>query len=377
MHTSFTMDANSEFRWLHNGQLALAEMLAAIEAAQHSIRLEMYIISAGPTAERFRQAMVRACQRGVKTRVLADGLGSFGLADSYWDRLRDFGGEFRWFNPVALSRLSIRDHRKILVCDDTTAFIGGFNLAGEYEGDGVESGWRDLGMSIRGPLARQLAEAFDEMFAGANYLHKAFTGLRKSNRQKTVEAPKARLLLGAPGRNNPLKLTLRRDLKTGKDIRVMCAYFLPPWRMRRDLARAAREGGRVRLILPYKTDVPMSRLAAQSIYRRLLQAGVEIYEYEPQILHAKLFVIDGIVYVGSANLDSRSLNSNYELLVRLTDPELVREGREIFDKDLPRCRKIDFETFRKSRTLWQRVMGRLAFLLLARIDPYIAMRQFE
>jgi len=371
------MDSKSEFRWLLNGQIALAEMLAAIEAARVSIRLEMYIITAGPTAERFRQALVTACQRGVTVRVLADGLGSFGLPDSYWNDLRAGGGEFRWFNPVSLMRLSIRDHRKILVCDDSVAFIGGFNIAGEYEGDGVQSGWRDLGMSIRGLLARELAEAFDEMFAGAEFKHKPFMRLRHSDRQKTIQAPEARLFLGAPGRNNPLKRSLRQDLKHASNIQIMCAYFLPPWRMRRDLGRVAQRGGRVQLILPYKTDVPFARMAAQSCYRRLLVAGVEIYEYEPQILHAKLFLMDGIAYAGSANLDSRSLNINYELLVRLTDPALTQEARELFDRDLKLCRKIELESFRRSRTVWERVMGRFAFLVLARIDPYIAMRQFE
>jgi cardiolipin synthase len=377
LRENILMDSKSEFRWLQNGQIALAEMLAAIEAAGVSIRLEMYIITAGPTAERFRQALVTACRRGVKVRALADGLGSFGLPESYWKELRASGGEFRWFNPVSLRRLAIRDHRKMLVCDETVAFIGGFNVAGEYDGDGVNSGWRDLGMSIHGPLARELGEAFDEMFTGADYKHKPFMRLRNSDRQKAVQAPEARLLLGAPGRDNVIKRALRQDLRNARDIQIMCAYFLPPWRMRRDLIRVARRGGRVQLILPYKTDVPMARLAAQSFYRRLLTAGVEIYEYEPQILHAKLFLMDGVVCAGSANFDSRSLNSNYELLVRLTDPALVREGREIFASDLTRCRKIDLETFRRSRTVWQRIKARFAYWILARIDPYIALRQFE
>jgi cardiolipin synthase len=371
------MDPKSEFRWLVNGQIALAEMLLAIEAAQASIRLEMYIFTAGPTAERFRQALMKACRRGVKVQILADGLGSFSLPDSYWDDLRAGGGEFRWFNPVSLRRLSIRDHRKILVCDDALAFIGGFNIAEEYEGDGVNSGWRDLGMSVRGPLAGELAGAFDTMFAAADYKHKPFMRLRASDRQKTVHAPEARLLLGAPGRNNLIKRALRQDLERAQEVRIMCAYFLPPRRMRRDLSRVVRRGGRAILILPHKTDVPFSRLAAQSVYRRLLIAGVEIYEYEPQILHAKMFLMDGILYVGSANLDSRSLNINYELLARLTDPRLAQEARELFDGDLKHCRKIELETFRRSRTIWERFKGRFAYWILARIDPYIALRQFK
>lgn len=371
------MESKSEYRWLQNGQFALDEMLAAISAAKVSIRMEMYIFHPGPTAEQFRRELVAACRRGVKTRVLADGLGSISLPDAFWNEFRAAGGEFRWFNPINLRSMAIRDHRKILVCDDHVAFVGGFNIATEYNGDGITSGWRDLGLLIHGRLARELAEAFDEMFCCADFKHKPFTRLRVSERQRTVLATDARLLLGGPGRNNPIKRALRHDLRNAQDVRVVCAYFSPPWRMRRDLARVARRGGKVSLILPLKTDVPLSRMAAQSFYRRLLMAGVEIYEYEPQILHAKLVLIDGVVYVGSANLDSRSLNINYEVSVRLTDPALAREARAIFDGDLTRCRKIELESWRKTRTLWERLKGRFAYWVLTRLDPYIALRQLE
>ncbi len=215
------------------------------------------------------------------------------------------------------------------------------------------------------------------MFECADFKHKPFSQLRASRRQRTAQGPDARLLLGAPGRNNPIKRSLRLDLRDASDVRIICAYFLPPWRMRRDLTRVARRGGKVTLILPMKTDVPLSRLAAQSFYRRLLIAGVEIYEYEPQILHAKLFLLDDIVYVGSANFDLRSLNINYEVSVRLSNPDLAREAREIFDRDLSFCRKIEYESWRKTRNLWERVKGRIAYWILARIDPYIALRQLE
>jgi cardiolipin synthase len=352
-------------------------MLAAIEAATTSVRLEMYIFQPSPTAEQFRRALVAACRRGVKTRVLADGLGSFSLPDSFWTEFREVGGEFRWFNPISLRSMAIRDHRKIMVCDEALAFVGGFNIASVYQGDGVQSGWRDLGLAIRGPLVPGLVEAFDEMFECSEFKHKPFSRLRASHRQKTLQTPDARLLLGAPGRNNAIKRSLRLDLRDSRDVQIICAYFLPPWRMRRDLTRVARRGGRVTLILPMKTDVPLTRLAAQSFYRRLLIAGVEIYEYEPQILHAKLFLLDGIVYVGSANFDLRSLNINYEVSVRLSNPALAAEAREMFNHDLALCRKIEYESWRKTRTLWERIKGRVAYWILARIDPYIALRQFE
>ena len=108
-----------------------------------------------------------------------------------------------------------------------------------------------------------------------------------------------------------------------------------------------------------------------------MKSGVEIYEYQPQILHAKLFVIDDVAYVGSSNLDQRSLRINYELMVRLQNREMTGEAREIFSEDLKHCARIDPEQWRKSRTVWQKLQSRAAYWLLVRIDPYLARRQWR
>lgn len=370
-------DRDAEYKWLHTGEEALEEMLAAIAGASQSVRLEMYIFHAGPTADQFRDALVNACKRGLRVRVLVDALGSAYLPDSFWETFRGSGGQFRWFNPLNLHRIFIRDHRKMLVCDDELAFIGGFNIATEYRGDGVTAGWRDLGLRVQGPLARELAVAFDDMFACADFRHRPFTRLRKSFLLKTISAPEAKLLLGGPGRNNPLKRALRDDLKEAREVLIISPYFVPPWKIRRMLMHLARHGAKVQLILPAKCDLPVMRMAAQSFYRRFLAAGVEIHEYQPQILHAKLFVIDQIAYAGSANLDGRSLNINYELMVRLSNPALVGEGREIFAGILAHCRRIEMAGWRRSRTFLDRMKARLAHLLLARIDPLIARQQLR
>jgi cardiolipin synthase A/B len=368
---------DAEYKWLHTGEEALEEMLAAIASASQSVRLEMYIFHAGPTADQFRDALVDACKRGLRVRVLVDAVGSAYLPDSFWETFRGSGGEFRWFNPLGLHHVFIRDHRKMLVCDDALAFIGGFNIATEYRGDGVTAGWRDLGLSVRGPLAQELAAAFDDMFVCADFKHRPFTRLRKSSLLKTVLAPEAQLLLGGPGRNNPLKRALLDDLKKAREVLIISPYFVPPWKIRRLLRRLARNGAKVQLILPAKCDLPVMRMAAQSFYRRFLAAGVEIHEYQPQILHAKLFVIDRIAYAGSANLDGRSLNINYELMVRLSNAGLVGEGREIFAGMLAHCRQIKLADWRRSRTFLDRLKARLARLLLARIDPLIARQQLR
>ena len=118
--------------WLRTGSDVFPAMLAAIAAARRSVRLETYIYAPGPLGERFREALVRARQTGAKVQVLIDALGSYNLPSDFWKPLLEVGGEMRWFNPLSLNRLGFRNHRKLLVCDETVAFIGGFNIAPEY-----------------------------------------------------------------------------------------------------------------------------------------------------------------------------------------------------------------------------------------------------
>jgi cardiolipin synthase len=364
--------------WLPTGEEALASMLAAIDAAKNSIRLEMYIVTDCPVALRFLAALISARQRGVQVRILMDAGGSFALAASFWDSLRAAGGEVRAFNPLTLKRFNIRNHRKLVVCDDRVAFIGGFNISTEYDGDGVTRGWCDLGMRIEGPLAAPLAATFDGMFQNAELQHKRFPRLRRLNSKRVVASTEAQILLSGPGRGrSPIKHALQEDLAHAKNVQIVMAYFLPTWRMRRDLTRVARRGGAVQFILAGKSDVRVSQLAGQSLYRKFLKAGVGIFEYQPQILHAKLIIVDDVVYVGSANLDQRGLNINYELLVRFESKVMVAQAREIFANALKHSKPVELAEWRKSRTLWMKLKQRFAYWLLVRFDTYVARRQWK
>ncbi len=375
-------DANpgdcSAFRWLRTGEEGLETMLLLMDAAARSIRLETYIFGDSAVGRRFLEALARAASRGVKVRVLIDSVGSLELPDSFWDPLRQAGGEVRWFNPLALERISYRDHRKALVVDDVLAVVGGFNIAEEYHGDGVRRGWRDLGMEIRGVLAVELAESVDAMFSLAEFRHKRLHRLRKGGTVSAAAEQNWRLLLSGPGRGHrALKRAVARDVARSADVVVMSAYFLPTWRIRRELRRVARRGGRARLILAAKSDVLLAQLASRRLYQGFLKAGVEIYEYLPQVLHAKLILADDVVYAGSANLDARGLGINYELLVSVSSPELAAEGRGLVAEILTHCRRIHLDEWRRSRGLFQRLMEALSFLILARLDPYLARWQWQ
>jgi len=371
-------ESNSTFNWLCTGDEVFPAMLEAIDAATKSVCLEVYVYQDSPVGIRFREALVRAGKRGVGVRVLVDAVGSYFLPAHFLDPLRSAGGEVRQFNPVTLKRLIIRNHRKLLVCDGRVAFVGGFNIASEYEGDGVKSGWCDVGLKIEGALVAQLESSFDEMFGRAEFRHKRFMPLRKSNAKKVVALPKEQLLFSGPGRGrNPFKRALHADLKRAKNVQMIIAYFLPTWRLRRELMRVARRGGKVQLILAGKSDVLLSMLAAQGLYRRFLKGNIEIYEYQPQILHAKLMVVDDIVYLGSANLDTRSLRINYELMIRFENKTIAKEAREIFSKNLRHCHRVTPEEWLKSRSFWRKLKQRWAYFLLNHLDPYLARRQWR
>ena len=366
------------WKWLRSGAEAFPAMLAALEAARETIRLETYTFANDELGRRFRDALVRARQRGVTASVLVDAVGSLELPDEFWALLTAAGGAVRVFNPLTLNRLAIRNHRKLLVCDAQVAFVGGFNLAKEYDGDGVASGWYDLGLRIEGPLAAELAGTFDAMYARAAFRHKRSLRRQHDARRPFGNSASEQLLLGGPGLGrNPIRRALRDDLKAARAVQMMAAYFLPPRSLRRDFSRVARSGGTVQFILAGKSDVALAQLAARSLYQRLLKSGAEIYEYEPQVLHAKLILVDGAVYVGSANLDPRSLRINYELMLRLTHPPLVAEARTIFSAAQAQSRRIEFAEWKRARNFWTRLRERWAYFVLARMDPHVARRQWR
>ena len=370
-------DATSP-QWLRTGREIFPAMLDAISNANQSIRLETYIFTDGQIGQQFREALTKAAARGVKVSVLVDAFGSWPLPADFFAPLLAAGGSVRYFNPLRLWRFGVRDHRKLLLCDDAVVFLGGFNISDEYDGDGVTRGWCDIGLRIENPaLAVELTKSFDGLSALADFHRKPLMRLRAFKRRRKTEARLGgELLLSHPGRGaSPFQVALHRDLTRARDTRIITAYFLPTHRVRQYLIRAARNGGRVQLILAGKSDVLISQLAARSLYHRLIKAGVEIYEYQPQILHAKLIISDGITYAGSSNLDIRSLNLNYELMLRFEDPKVADGAHEIFEQILKHSRRIEPGWF-KTQSWWQRWQYRWAHLMVARIDPLVALRQF-
>jgi cardiolipin synthase len=158
-------------------------------------------------------------------------------------------------------------------------------------------------------------------------------------------------------------------------VDVAAAYFLPSRGLRRLLRQAAGRGP-VRVLLSASSDVPVARLASQHLYPKLLRSGVALWEYEPQVMHAKALVVDDVVYIGSANFDTRSLQLNFELVVRLPSPVLAAQLRARIDHDCALARQVPVD-WPQHRTLLQRLLQRWSHFLLARVDPFVARSQFR
>lgn len=369
-------DLGHHFRWLHTGTAAYDALVEIIDAARRTVEVEFYTIAPSDAAERLGEALQRAGRRGVRVRVLIDAFGSSSLPVQWIERLSKTGIDIRRFNPRPLLRWSFRDHRKLVVCDDRVALVGGFNVAPEYEGDGITRGWRDLGVLIEGPVAAELVRGFTLMFDASDLKRERLRPLARFLRHQRVDRNAAAVIVGGPGNaRSMLKQCLRADLKRATRVDIAAAYFLPTWRQRRLLRRAAQRG-LVRLLLPGHSDVPVSRLAGQYLYPSLLRAGVTVWEYQPQVMHAKVLVVDDVVYIGSANLDTRSLHLNFELMLRLPSAILAAQLRTRIDQDCALAQQVPRD-WPRHRTLLLRALQAWSHFVLARVDPFVARRQFR
>lgn len=359
------------FEWFGSGKEFLSAQLAAIVAARQSVQLEMYIFTDSEIGRQFRDALADAAGRGVKVQLLADGFGSGGLPRQIFAAIIEAGGEQKWFNPPRLGRWALRDHRKALLVDGALAFIGGCNISDEYNGDGIGNGWRDGGISIAGPVLGHLVHEFEEQWRRADL--RRWKLIRGRYRKTIGSAADVVALFIKPGfGKNPLRTALREDLKTAKDIAITSSYFLPTPRLRAQLAQAERNGARVRLILAGKSDVRLMWLASQSLYYGLVRRGIEIFEYQPQVLHAKVMVLDDIVYIGSANLDPRSLHINFEIMLRVKDAVLAAKARAQFEHDLRQSHAVTLAQVTSVRSWSLRLKSRIAYFILTKLDPWIA-----
>lgn len=305
-------------------------MLAAIGGAQREILLESYLFATDEVGQRFVTALAERSGAGVTVRLLVDAVGSlFHFPRRTEQDLRAAGvivrrfHRWRWRQPLRYNR---RDHRKLLVVDGETAFVGGFNIHRESSRRVYgEARWRDTHVQVQGALALEAQTLFESFW-------------RRNRQLPEPSADAATLLLSNHTRDCRQRLGCLFNATfegAHNTLALTTPYFVPSRRMRKALRRAARRGVEVRLLVPRISDVRLARWAADAVYDDLLAAGIRVFEYLPRMLHAKTIIADGDwSLVGTANLDYRSVFLNHELVLASRDPALCRALRTQFEVDI-------------------------------------------
>jgi len=334
-------------RILRDAKEFYAALEARIREAKHHVHLEFYIWNPDETGARFLSLLAEAAKRGVVVRLLLDGVGSHGFAESHLAELRAAGGQFSWFQSLDPKRnrffLNLRNHRKLQIVDGTSAFVGGMNIGREYEGLDEELGhWRDVQVEADGPVVRELQDVFadDWFFAtGEKISAPAFFPEPPAHTREV-----SHVILGGPDRRNePISKSIVSLLNEASDrVWIATGYFVPDDIILAALELAANRGVDVRLLISEKNDHPWLVVVGRSYYGQLLAAGVRIFEYSAGINHAKIMLADdrwGMI--GSANLDYRSMRLNFELNLLFHSCAHNEELARILEHDFALCQEID------------------------------------
>ena len=348
------VSSGNRVKLLRDGPATFDAMLALIDHAEVSVALESYIFRSDEVGKRFAEALGRATARGVHVRLLLDWIGARGTSRKFIKRLRQEGIEVAVFNPPGFRRwLGVvpRDHRKLLVIDDTVGITGGVGVGREWM-TGVlkeyRSRWRDTSVQVEGPAARDMVTAFENMWRRTRGRERrgSHRFLRRPARGAHLDPATHTPALVGIVEGEPLRLRVSRALQiqaisAERSIWIATAYFTPSPSEVEALNGAARDGVDVRILVPSRNDHPWVSLLARRYYRRLLTNGVRIWEWQGEMMHAKTSVVDGRwVRVGSTDFNPLGVAINYELDAVIEDRELGEEAERMFLSDLEESREI-------------------------------------
>jgi cardiolipin synthase len=357
---------------LVNGAQIYPAMINAIRAAQTNITFETFVFRDDIGAT-FVEELSAAAKRGVRVHMLLDWLGSRTMNSSLLANARAAGCDVQIYHPPSwfhLGRLNNRTHRKVMVVDGKIGFTGGVGMGVEWrEGLNGLPPWRETHFRAEGPVVAQMQAVFIDNWikATGRVLHGAEYFPKLS---ATCGDMEAQMFGSSPvGGSESMHLMVLLALTAAKSsIDIQNAYFVPDRLTVDALCSAARRGVRIRIVVPGRhTDARLGRWAAQGLYGELLAAGIQIYEYQPTMMHCKVLVIDGVwSSVGSSNFDDRSFRLNDEANLNVFSEELARGQIRLIDADILNSRRVVLKKWRH-RKFGRRINERLALLLRSQL----------
>jgi cardiolipin synthase A/B len=361
----------NRFDVLVNGDEIFPAMLDAICAAKHTITFETFIYWSGEIGDRVAKALADQARAGIAVHVLLDWVGSSKMDKRYLNLLRDAGAEvIQYHKPhlTGLGRMNDRTHRKLLVIDGRIGFTGGVGIAEEWTGHAQdEKHWRDTHFRIEGPAVGQMQAVFMDNWVKAtgNVLHgpEYFPEIAPLTEQG---AGLAHMFSSSPsgGSDDMQLMYLMAITAATESIHLSSAYFVPDKLTINAIVEAAKRGVTVRIVTPgKKIDTHTVREASRAAWGDLLEAGVEMYEYQPTMFHCKVLVVDGyLVSVGSTNFDMRSFRLNDEANLNIYDRDFAQLQLRIVADDIAKSKRITLEDWRR-RPLTEKLVDRVVALL--------------
>jgi cardiolipin synthase len=362
----------NKVKLLVNGENKFPEVLQELEKAKHHIHLEYYIFEDDEIGNKIKEILIRKAKEGVHVRFIYDDFGSRSIRKKLVPELIKNGVEahpfFKIYFIAFANRINYRNHRKIIIIDGFTAFVGGINVSDRYinAADSKQVFWRDTHLMIKGPGIRHLQYIFlcDWNFCADTTIEPPLRSFFSSD-EKIEEDKVVQIAASGPDSDIPTILySLIQVISLAtKEILITTPYFIPVTSLMDSLRVAALSGLDIKLLVPEHSDSMWVNAAARSYYGDLLDAGVKIYLYKKGFVHAKTIVVDGNVsVVGTANLDHRSFDLNFEVNAVVYDKQISEQLRETFYSDLKDAQEIN-KTDWNARPLWKYFPEKVARLL--------------
>lgn len=367
--------AGHDLHVVHLPQDRLGAVLGLIARAEKSIQMFFYMFGDDATGREVRDALVTAANNGVHVQLIIDSFGSGNVSDRFFDALVEAGGCYHCFSTRKGLGYIIRNHQKILIADRAHALVGGFNITDDYFGRAGDNSWEDLGIIVSGAQAQKLSDYFEDLARASNNGKVRYSSIRNIIHQWRPGIGQVQWLLGGPtNRISPWAITFKRSLEAGKRFDIVSAYFSPSQTILRRIAKAAKHNKGSRLVVAGKTDNNATIAAARLLYRYLMRRKTRIFEFQSRPLHMKLMVIDDTVYIGSANLDVRSMFINLEIMVRIKDAGLALHMRKLIDELVTQSEEQTRILLKARDSYWSRFKAALAYFLVNSVDYTIGRR---